>query len=137
MRTKHNIKLLYGTGMRIKECLRLRVKDVDLSTGYADVELPDAIDRKYPRAAKEWAWQYIFAAPTYSTDPRTGSYRRVTDRRHPAAPPSPAETATAASSPQHRFGVRHRRRPQGRRYQIQRRRWFHQAGRRGREGRAA
>lgn len=113
------IKLLYGTGMRIKECLRLRVKDIDidrhqitiregkgnkdrvtmlpeslteeltehitgrrrlhdidLASGHADVELPDAIERKYPHAAKEWAWQYIFAAPTYSTDPRTGAYRR-------------------------------------------------------------
>jgi integron integrase len=113
------IQLLYGTGMRIKECLRLRVKDmdfarrqitiregkggkdrvtmlpnalvpaleahiierrrihdVDLATGHADVELPDAIDRKYPKAAMEWAWQYIFAAPSYSTDPRTGAYRR-------------------------------------------------------------
>lgn len=113
------IRLLYGTGMRIKECLRLRIKDVDLarrlitireakgnkdrvtmlpgslvedliqhiderrrwhnidlSTGHADVEMPDAVARKYPRAASEWAWQYIFAAPSYSTDPRTGSVRR-------------------------------------------------------------
>jgi len=113
------VRLLYGTGMRIKECLRLRVKDVDLdrreivvregkggkdritllpaalvpalqerlaarrklhdldlSTGHADVELPDAIARKYPRAGQEWAWQYIFAAPSYSTDPRTGVVRR-------------------------------------------------------------
>jgi len=113
------VKLLYGTGMRIKECLRLRIKDVDLArrqiiiregkgnkdritmlpasvvedlithiderrrwhnidlaTGHADVELPAAISRKYPRAGSEWAWQYIFAAPTYSADPRTGSVRR-------------------------------------------------------------
>lgn len=113
------IRLLYGTGMRIKECLRLRIKDmdfarrqitiregkggkdrvtmlpdalvpaleahiierrrihdIDLATGHADVELPDAIDRKYPKAAMEWAWQYIFAAPGYSTCPRTGAYRR-------------------------------------------------------------
>lgn len=113
------IKLLYGTGMRLLESLRLRVKDIDiarhqiivregkgnkdrvtmlpaslaqelsdhldarrrlhdidLSTGHADVELPDAIERKYPRAAQEFAWQYIFAAPGYSTCPRTGAYRR-------------------------------------------------------------
>lgn len=113
------IRLLYGTGMRIKECLRLRIKDIDfarltitiregkggkdrvtmlpaslvpdleahiverrrwhdidLSTGHADVELPDAIERKYPRAGKEWAWQYVFAAPGYSACPRTGAYRR-------------------------------------------------------------
>ena len=113
------IKLLYGTGMRLLECLRLRVKDIDiergqitiregksnkdritmlpaslgdelrdhlvarrrlhdidLATGHADVELPDAIERKYPRAAAEWAWQYLFCAPGYSTDPRSGAYRR-------------------------------------------------------------
>ena len=113
------IKLLYGTGMRLTEGLRLRVKDIDLerreiviregkgnkdrvtmlpaslidelrdhlqarrvmhdrdlSTGHADVELPDAIERKYPSAGQQWAWQYIFAAKTYSTDPRTGAYRR-------------------------------------------------------------
>ncbi len=113
------IKLLYGTGMRLLEGLRLRVKDLDLerreiliragkgdkdrvtvlpallieelrdhlaarrimhdtdlSTGHADVELPDAIERKYPKAGAEWAWQYVFAAKSYSTDPRTGAYRR-------------------------------------------------------------
>ncbi len=113
------IKLLYGTGMRLMEGLRLRVKDLDLerlevviragkgdkdrvsvipatmadelrdqlaarrimhdtdlSTGHADVELPDAIERKYPHAAQAWAWQYVFAAKDYSTDPRTGVYRR-------------------------------------------------------------
>jgi integron integrase len=113
------IRLLYGTGMRIQECLRLRIKDVDLARneiiiregkgnkdrvtmlpgalvaeltehiaerrrwhdidlakGMADVELPNAIERKYPKAGAEWAWQYIFAAPSYSTDPRTGVVRR-------------------------------------------------------------
>jgi integron integrase len=113
------IKLLYGTGMRLTEGLRLRIKDLDLerrtvtiregkgdkdrvtmlpaslvdelrdhiqarrvmhdrdlATGHADVELPDAIERKYPRAGQQWAWQYVFAAKNYSTDPRTGAYRR-------------------------------------------------------------
>lgn len=113
------IRLLYGTGMRLLECLRLRVKDldiqartitirdgkggkdrvtmlpeslipalrdhlavrrrwhdVDLAAGRADVEMPDALRRKYPRAPQEWAWQYLFAAPTYSTDPRSGAVRR-------------------------------------------------------------
>jgi len=113
------IRLLYGTGMRLMECLRLRVKDIeferrhitirggkgdkdritmlpgsltaelhahlaerqrwhhlDLSLGKADVELPHALDRKYPNAGKEWGWQYIFAAAEYSADPRTGVIRR-------------------------------------------------------------
>lgn len=113
------IRLLYGTGMRLLECLRLRIKDldiagcsitvrdgkggkdrvtmlpaslaqplrehlaerrrwhdIDLSSGRADVELPDALRRKYPNAPREWAWQYVFAAPTYSTDPRSGAIRR-------------------------------------------------------------
>lgn len=113
------IKLLYGTGMRLLEGLRLRIKDMDLerreiivregkgnkdrvtmipaalvdelrdhlqarrvmhdtdlATGHADVELPHAIERKYPQAGQQWAWQYVFAAKTYSADPRTGVYRR-------------------------------------------------------------
>lgn len=113
------IQLLYGSGMRIHECLRLRIQDIDiarrqivvrrgkgdkdrittlperlvpllqdhlrgrriqhdadLAQGHGDVELPDAIERKYPRAAIQWAWQYVFAARSYSTCPRTGAYRR-------------------------------------------------------------
>jgi len=50
--------------------------DKDLATGHADVELPNAIERKYPHAATQWAWQYVFAASSYSADPRTGAYRR-------------------------------------------------------------
>lgn len=111
--------LLYGTGMRIMECVRLRVKDVDFDRheilirdgkggkdrvtmlpvsvvtllqlhlqkrqalfeddqrqGKAEVYLPDALARKYPNAATEWAWQYIFPSGSYSIDPRTGVERR-------------------------------------------------------------
>lgn len=113
------VRLLYGTGMRLMEGLRLRVKDVDfdrhqitiragkgdkdrvtmlpgslieplrahlaerriwhdkdLATGMADVELPIALERKYPNAGRQWGWQYIFAAADYSNDPRTGVIRR-------------------------------------------------------------
>lgn len=113
------IKLLYGTGMRLLEGLRLRVKDIDLerreiiiregkgdkdrvtmlpaslveelrdhlaarrmmhdkdlATGHADVALPHALERKYPQAGRQWAWQYLFAAKDYSADPRTGVIRR-------------------------------------------------------------
>jgi integron integrase len=111
--------LLYGTGMRIMECLRLRVQDVDmkrreilirdgkgfkdrvtmlpvslvqpleahlrkvrevhqrdLSQGYGSVYMPYALERKYPHAANEWGWQYVFPAAKLSTDPRSGAVRR-------------------------------------------------------------
>ena len=113
------IRLLYGTGMRIMEALRLRIMDVDfdrheitvrngkgakdrhvplpkslrddlqsikeerrrwherdVACGMAGVWLPDAIERKYPRAPLEFCWQYLFASPSYSTDPRSGQIRR-------------------------------------------------------------
>ena len=113
------VRLLYGTGMRLMEGLRLRVKDIDfehrqiviragkgdkdrvtmlpdslveplrqrladrrkmhdldLARGMADVELPHALERKYPNAGKEFGWQYIFAAADYSADPRSGVIRR-------------------------------------------------------------
>lgn len=113
------IRLLYGTGMRLMEGLRLRVKDIDfagrciivragkgdkdrvvplpeslveplkarlterrkmhdidLAKGMADVELPHALERKYPNAGKEFGWQYVFAAADYSADPRSGVIRR-------------------------------------------------------------
>jgi len=111
--------LLYGTGMRLMECCRLRVKDVDfgqreilvrdgkggkdrvtmlpetlirgmqehlakrhllyeddLAKSMAGVFLPDALARKYPYAAAEWAWQYVFPSGSYSVDPRSGRERR-------------------------------------------------------------
>jgi integron integrase len=113
------IRLLYGTGMRLMEAMRLRVKDIDFGAniilvrsgkgekdrvvplpaslieplraqlaarlkmhhvdqarGMVDVELPYALARKYPNAPREWAWQYVFAAADYSTDPRSGAKRR-------------------------------------------------------------
>lgn len=111
--------LLYGTGMRLMECARLRVKDVDfgqrqilirdgkgfkdrvtmlpealkvplrqhleqvksqhaqdLATGGGGVYLPYALEKKYPNAAREWAWQYVFPANDVSEDPRSGIVRR-------------------------------------------------------------
>jgi integron integrase len=111
--------LLYGSGMRLMECLRLRVKDVDfqrreiivragkgdkdrhvplpralvpalhqqlatvrllhtvdLDAGFGAVYLPHALSRKYPRAAREWGWQYVFPASQRSRDPRSGEVRR-------------------------------------------------------------
>jgi integrase len=48
----------------------------DLAKGMADVFLPDALERKYPNAPKEWGWQYIFPSASYSADPRNGAERR-------------------------------------------------------------
>ncbi len=111
--------LLYGAGLRLMECARMRVQDVDLvrreilirhgkggkdrrsvfpavcveamklqlaqarmlhqrdiEAGFGRVWLPDALERKYIGAAREWAWQYIFPASQRSLDPRSGSERR-------------------------------------------------------------
>ena len=120
------VQLLYGSGMRLLEGLRLRVKDVefsrleivvrdgkgakdrvtmlpaslserlrshlaiirkqhdaDLALGKGEVWLPGALAAKYPNAPKEWAWQYVFPAAGFSTDPRSGAVRRhhVDDKR--------------------------------------------------------
>jgi integron integrase len=48
----------------------------DLAAGYGEVYLPDALARKYPKAEKEWGWQYVFPSPRLSVDPRSGKIRR-------------------------------------------------------------
>lgn len=63
-------------GLRAQFARRRRMHDVDLARGMVDVELPDALARKYPNAPREWAWQWLFAADDYSTCPRTGAIRR-------------------------------------------------------------
>lgn len=119
--------LLYGSGLRLMECLRLRVKDVDFGSvsvtvrdgkgakdrvtmlpvnlapgldrhlrrvklqfeedvecGFGGVYLPDALARKYPRAAKEWAWQWVFPSSRVTVDPRDRDAEAVPrlKRRH-------------------------------------------------------
>jgi integron integrase len=112
-------KLLYGSGLRLGECIRLRVKDLDfdqqaltvrdgkgekdritilpeslllplqehlrrveqvhqkdLQDGFGTVYLPGALEKKYPNANREWAWQYVFPGKTISKDPRSGVRRR-------------------------------------------------------------
>jgi integron integrase len=113
------VSVLYGSGMRLMEGLRLRVKDVDftyrtitmrdgkgeqdrvtvlpnsvidplkwqlerakalherdLAEGFGEVEMPYALGRKYPKAGREWAWQYAFPAMKRSVDPRSGRVGR-------------------------------------------------------------
>ncbi|HSW56033.1 MAG TPA: integron integrase [Ignavibacteriaceae bacterium] len=108
------VSLLYGTGMRLSEGLRLRIKDVDfemnqiivrdgkgekdritvlpqkligdlkdqirkvhnlhqidLKKGTGETILPYALNRKYPNAAKEFGWQYLFPASSYYYDEKT------------------------------------------------------------------
>jgi integrase len=50
--------------------------EADLTGGNGRVWLPDALAKKYPRAEREWAWQYLFPAKTFSIDPRSGIQRR-------------------------------------------------------------
>lgn len=113
--------LMYGTGMRLMECVRLRVQDLDfeyrqitvrngkggkdrvvpfpehcmkrlephlrqvrevheedLRDGFGEVHLPDALARKFPGAARDWRWLYVFPSGKLSTDPRS----KVTRRHH-------------------------------------------------------
>jgi integron integrase len=48
----------------------------DLAEGFGEVYLPFALDKKYPNAATEWGWQYIFPSINLSIDPRSGKTRR-------------------------------------------------------------
>jgi integron integrase len=50
--------------------------DRDLREGNGAVMLPTAIQRKYPNAAKEWPWQWLFPASRRYVDQKTGQRRR-------------------------------------------------------------
>ena len=53
-----------------------KIHEQDLAKGFGAVYLPEALDRKYPNAGKEWRWQYVFPANALSVDPRSGRVRR-------------------------------------------------------------
>jgi integron integrase len=48
----------------------------DLARGFGRVALPDALERKYPNAGKEWGWQWVFPATSHYVDRSTGEHRR-------------------------------------------------------------
>jgi integrase len=48
----------------------------DLSAGLGEAYLPYALERKYPNAARQWGWQYLFPASSTAVDPRSGKIRR-------------------------------------------------------------
>jgi integron integrase len=111
--------LMYGAGLRLMECLRLRVQDLDfscsqilvrdgkgakdritmlpeslkaplqthltkvkeihardLAEGLGSVAMPDALDRKYPNASKEWRWQWVFPQEKRWKNAQTGEQGR-------------------------------------------------------------
>jgi integron integrase len=76
---KDRVTILPGT---IEELLRHHLAKVrliheqDLREGYGNVHMPYALDRKYPNAAREWGWQYVFPAVSRSKDPRSMEIRR-------------------------------------------------------------
>ena len=53
-----------------------KIHEQDLAKGFGEVYLPEALAIKYPSAAKEWRWQYVFPANNLSVDPRAGLVRR-------------------------------------------------------------
>jgi integron integrase len=55
----------------------------DLEAGFGEVYLPEALSRKYPSAAKQTAWQFLFPATKIGRDPRSGVLRR--HHLHPSA----------------------------------------------------
>ncbi|MFM7556270.1 MAG: integron integrase, partial [Verrucomicrobiota bacterium] len=56
---------------------RVRVLwESDRASGQPGVWMPDALDRKYPKAGEEWAWMWVFPARRLSVDPRSGIERR-------------------------------------------------------------
>ncbi len=48
----------------------------DQAQGNGGVAMPDALERKYPRAGSSWTWFWVFPQATHSTDPRSGVVRR-------------------------------------------------------------
>jgi integron integrase len=81
---------------------RRRLHEFDRAAGQAFAPLPFALARKFPRAAGEFGWQYVFAAWQRSRDPKTGNFGR-----HHVNPGLLARAVTAAAQaarPERRAG---------------------------------
>jgi integrase len=52
------------------------IHENDVAKGYGSVFLPYALERKYPKAAWSFVWQYVFPAKSISKDPISGTIRR-------------------------------------------------------------
>lgn len=66
--------LLAALRAQLGECREVWQRDV--YEGRAGVEMPNALERKYPRAGTSWAWFRVFPQDHHSTDPRSGVVRR-------------------------------------------------------------
>ena len=53
-----------------------QIYEQDIAHGHGEVYLPEALSKKYPNAAREFRWQYVFPAKNLSIDPRSGVKRR-------------------------------------------------------------
>jgi integron integrase len=69
-----------------------QLHDTDLAAGFGEVYLPNALERKYPKAPRAWAWQYIFPSQKLSLDPRSDKKRR--HHLHASTIQSAIKTAT-------------------------------------------
>lgn len=87
-------------GLQRQLAKRLALHHIDMGRGMVDVELPHALAIKYPNAAHQWGWQWVFAAADYSTCPRTGAIRR-----HHLHPKTLSRTLSRAV---HAAGITHR-----------------------------
>ncbi len=79
---------------------RRQLHERDLAVGLARVALPDALARKYPQAALELGWQFLFASRQRSRDPTTGDI----GRHHV----DPGSIARAIAEARRRAGLVHR-----------------------------
>jgi integron integrase len=62
--------------LREQLAMARRVWAADVAAGKGGVEMPHALERKYPLAGSSWTWFWVFPQDHLSTDPRSGVVRR-------------------------------------------------------------